>query len=138
MDEALARRDVRAAGIVRMTLDELMEDDESTVTMLARDFGEWTGLFEVFAGEFPDQAALARMARDTAVVVVLSNPNGVDYFVYAENGDVVVAFDPVEPDRLFRRNLLARMGEVGIDPGREPGGPGRVAGVVADRSRPDL
>ena len=86
----------------------------------AGDLDDWGFAFEEFGQKGGDETAILALSEGTKVASVFRGGDGTSVFTYAENGQLVCAFDPlmaswrrgVDPDR-FADTMRA----VGIDPG---------------------
>jgi uncharacterized protein DUF6461 len=135
---ALLRIGAAQGGIRPQTLGQPMNGDLSPDKIVAGDVNGWTVIFQVNGDTADSSDVLARPAPETTAVVVLKHPYASGRFVYAVNGEIVTNFDPVSPRRRHGSDpdhLLTEMRRSGINPNREPCGPGRGFRPIAGRPR---
>ncbi|MFF4416173.1 DUF6461 domain-containing protein [Streptosporangium sp. NPDC001559] len=114
------------------TLEQLMDGDLSPDKIVAGDFGDWTVIFQVNGWTADSSDVLARLAQNTTAIVVLNHPYASSRFVYAVNSEIITNFDPISPQQRYGSDpdhLLTEMRRADINPNRQPGGPGKAAGV---------
>jgi len=124
-DEVLRRFGTNAETMAEMTFDELSELSLSDHDGLpagagAVKVGDWTMLVE--PGGFSaavDQQTITRLSRNTELVAVCYHEFASDSFAYAVDGEMVVWFDPVQPDARSGADpdrLVGEMRAAGLDP----------------------
>ncbi len=85
--------------------------------------GDWGFTFEEFGSAGADQAALLALSGGTRLASVLRTADGTSAFTYAENGEVVCAFDPAMPQWRSGSDpdhFAATMAAIGLGTGTDP------------------
>ncbi|MFG1948422.1 DUF6461 domain-containing protein [Nonomuraea sp. NPDC048826] len=133
-EEVLRRFGVDEDTMEEVTFDELDERSADTMREDAAGFigaarvGDWTVVVEPGGWQLAVDASIyGRVSRGTEVVSVCRHDYAQDTFAYIVDGVPVVSFDPMcpnhragsDPDR-----FVAKMREVGLDPGHDLDGPG--------------
>ncbi|MEU6783067.1 DUF6461 domain-containing protein [Nonomuraea angiospora] len=115
--EALTRAGAAYSSIRPMTYAELMDGNLFSDTLLARRVGGWTVLLEVNGAEVAD--ALEQVSANTRAIAVSCNDHASDLFAFAQNGELVTCFDPIDPTSRWGTDpdrLTDLMGSAGLFP----------------------